>query len=142
MTGLLGVDSGPEPAALSAATVKVYVVPLVRPPTRKVVAEEPVEQRGLPLPVDVLADLVARDDAAAVVRRRGPVELRGAVERVPVTLVGASGGWAPGGGTVATAKSSKSLFVSPSFQSWMICRLSVWLKFPFRPQPGCVTPLT
>ena len=51
VTGLLGADSGPDPAALSAATVKVYVVPLVRPPTRKVVAEEPVRSEACRTPL-------------------------------------------------------------------------------------------
>src|SRR3954471_21090346 len=34
-----GADSGPAPSAFTAASVKVYVVPLVRPVTRKVVAD-------------------------------------------------------------------------------------------------------
>ena len=44
-TGVSGGDaaeSGPVPTALIAATVKVYVVPLVRPVTLKFVAEDPV----------------------------------------------------------------------------------------------------
>ena len=37
-----GCDSAPKPEEFAAATVNVYVVPLVRPVTVKVVAVEPV----------------------------------------------------------------------------------------------------
>src|SRR5437868_14705605 len=60
----------------------------------------------------------------------------------PATFWGAPGGEAPGGDTVAIETSSKSLLVSPSFQSWRRCRLAVWLKLPFIPQDGDEMPFT
>jgi len=43
VTGAEAAESAPAPDALSAATVKVYVVPFVSPVTVKVTAVEPVE---------------------------------------------------------------------------------------------------
>ncbi len=46
---------------------------------------------------------------------------------LPVTFVGAPGTLTPGGGIVYTVTSSKSLFVRPSFQSWMRWRFALRL---------------
>ena len=47
----VGADSGPAPAALRAATVNVYAVPLVRPPTLKLVDAEPVSREACLTPL-------------------------------------------------------------------------------------------
>src|SRR4029079_17968183 len=119
------VESGPGPAALIAATVHAYPTPLIRPPTMKVVAAEPVRTGvcafeptygviwypviGLP-PFE--AGAVQESETA-----------RSSV--FTVTFVGAPGTFTRGGGIVYTVTSSKSLFDRPSFQSWMRWRFAV-----------------
>src|SRR6478672_13532225 len=52
VTGLEAAESGPVPIALVAETLKVYVVPLVRPVT------ETVESGGLPLTLTAVCAVV------------------------------------------------------------------------------------
>ena len=50
VTGPDATESAPVPAAFTAATVKVYAVPFVRPATVKLVAAEPVSTAACAVP--------------------------------------------------------------------------------------------